>query len=54
MCPLCETCTPWNMSDICPMAKVIIPGLNWVLCERHNIVAFGNMFEYFILCVWIM
>ncbi|XP_041953375.1 anoctamin-7 isoform X2 [Alosa sapidissima] len=22
MCPLCETCKPWNMSDICPMAKV--------------------------------
>uniref|UniRef100_A0A8C1H033 Anoctamin n=1 Tax=Cyprinus carpio carpio TaxID=630221 RepID=A0A8C1H033_CYPCA len=19
MCPLCETCKPWNMSDICPM-----------------------------------
>ncbi|KAM9445425.1 anoctamin-7 [Clarias gariepinus] len=22
MCPLCETCRPWNISDICPMAKV--------------------------------
>uniref|UniRef100_A0A3B4EAQ2 Anoctamin n=1 Tax=Pygocentrus nattereri TaxID=42514 RepID=A0A3B4EAQ2_PYGNA len=22
MCPLCETCKPWNMSDICPMAQV--------------------------------
>ncbi|CAB1329770.1 unnamed protein product [Coregonus sp. 'balchen'] len=22
MCPLCKTCKPWNMSDICPMAKV--------------------------------
>uniref|UniRef100_A0A8C4AA98 Anoctamin n=1 Tax=Denticeps clupeoides TaxID=299321 RepID=A0A8C4AA98_9TELE len=22
MCPLCETCSPWNLSDICPMAKV--------------------------------
>ncbi|XP_016321973.1 anoctamin-7-like [Sinocyclocheilus anshuiensis] len=22
MCPLCETCKPWNISDICPMAKV--------------------------------
>ncbi|XP_056129339.1 anoctamin-7 [Lampris incognitus] len=22
MCPLCNTCQPWNMSDICPMAKV--------------------------------
>ncbi|KAF4078087.1 hypothetical protein AMELA_G00195440 [Ameiurus melas] len=22
ICPLCETCKPWNMSDICHMAKV--------------------------------
>ncbi|TSR39555.1 Pleckstrin homology domain-containing family M member 2 [Bagarius yarrelli] len=22
MCPLCETCEAWNISDICPMAKV--------------------------------
>ncbi|KAI5095678.1 anoctamin-7 [Silurus meridionalis] len=22
MCPLCETCESWNISDICPMAKV--------------------------------
>ncbi|XP_029579115.1 anoctamin-7 [Salmo trutta] len=22
MCPLCKTYKPWNMSDICPMAKV--------------------------------
>lgn len=24
MCPLCNTCKAWNMSDICTMAKVII------------------------------
>lgn len=22
MCPLCETCETWNISEICPMAKV--------------------------------
>ncbi|KAF7645422.1 hypothetical protein LDENG_00204830 [Lucifuga dentata] len=22
MCPLCNTCRPWNVSEICPMAKV--------------------------------
>ncbi|CDQ91799.1 unnamed protein product [Oncorhynchus mykiss] len=22
MCPLCKTCKPWNISDICPMAQV--------------------------------
>ncbi|XP_029911758.1 anoctamin-7 [Myripristis murdjan] len=22
MCPLCNTCQTWNMSDICPMAKI--------------------------------
>ncbi|XP_036388323.1 anoctamin-7 isoform X2 [Megalops cyprinoides] len=22
MCPLCETCSNWNISDICPMAKM--------------------------------
>uniref|UniRef100_A0A8C7J0Q6 Anoctamin n=1 Tax=Oncorhynchus kisutch TaxID=8019 RepID=A0A8C7J0Q6_ONCKI len=25
MCPLCKTCKPWNISDICPMAKVLYP-----------------------------